>query len=53
MLNQPEESDTELSLLVRKGLIYDLLVRMDNSENGFNGKAQKVSLEPLILAMCR
>jgi len=52
MLNQPEESDTELSILIRKGLIYDLLLRMDNSENGFSGKSQKVSLEPLILAMC-
>ena len=47
MLYNIKETQTELDILVAKGLIYDLLVKISQCEE----KSAKINLEPLIVSM--
>ena len=47
MLYNIKETQTELDILVGKGLIYDLLVKISQCE----GKSAKINLEPLIVSL--
>ena len=47
MLYNIKETQTELDILVAKGLIYDLLVKISQCDE----KSAKINLEPLIVSM--